>query len=72
LPTKVVDVNGAGDAFYSGFLSAFSKLETGFDAAIGTGLAMASLTAETYGTTVWNLDSKTVQERALNAYKETI
>ncbi|SOB91784.1 carbohydrate kinase family protein [Thalassospira xiamenensis] len=72
LPTKVVDVNGAGDAFYSGFLSAFSKPETSFDAAIGTGLAMASLTAETHGTTVWNLDSKTVQERALNAYKETI
>ncbi len=72
LPTRVVDVNGAGDAFYSGFLSAFSKPEISFDAAIGTGLAMASLTAETEGTTVWNVDNKTVQERAATAFKKTI
>ncbi|WP_417811038.1 carbohydrate kinase family protein [Thalassospira alkalitolerans] len=72
LPTKVVDVNGAGDAFYAGFLSTFRKPGAAFDDAIATGLAMASLTAETQGTTVWNLDLKSVRKRALTAAKETI
>lgn len=67
LPTKVKDVNGAGDAFYSGFLSAYSKPQTSFEAAMASGLAMASLTAETEGTTVWNVSQNAVNTRAMQA-----
>jgi len=69
LPTKLRDVNGAGDAFYSGFLSAFSKPDTDIDDAVACGLAMASLTAETDGTTVWNLSQDAVATRAAQAEK---
>lgn len=69
LPTRVRDVNGAGDAFYSGFLSAFSKPDTDMDTAVSYGLAMASLTAETDGTTVWSLTQEAVHERAAQAEK---
>ncbi len=69
LPTKLRDVNGAGDAFYSGFLSAFSKPDTEIDDAVASGLAMASLTAETDGTTVWNLSQDAVAIRAAQAEK---
>ncbi|MDP2698040.1 carbohydrate kinase family protein [Thalassospira sp.] len=72
LPTKVRDVNGAGDAFFAGFMAAFTNPQNGFDAAVAQGLALASLTAETEGTTVWNLDVKQVQNRASNAVKTTI
>ncbi len=67
LPTKVKDVNGAGDAFYSGFLSAYCKPQTSFEAAMASGLAMASLTAETEGTTVWNVSQNAVNTRAMQA-----
>jgi sugar/nucleoside kinase (ribokinase family) len=67
LPTKVKDVNGAGDAFYSGFLSTYSNPEANFETAMASGLAMASLTAETEGTTVWDLSQDAVTERALKA-----
>lgn len=70
LPTRLRDVNGAGDAFYSGFMTAFSQNQDDFDGAIRRGLAMASLTAEVHGTTVWNLDLAEVEKRALTAHKE--
>ena len=72
LPTKVKDVNGAGDAFYSGFLSAYSKPHTSFDDAMASGLAMASLTAETEGTTVWDLTLDAVTERAAKAESKAL
>ena len=72
LPTRVKDVNGAGDAFYSGFLSAYSKPGTRFEAAMASGLAMASLTAETEGTTVWDLTQDTVTERASKAESKAL
>ncbi|MBX2830707.1 MAG: carbohydrate kinase family protein [Rhodospirillales bacterium] len=72
LPTKVRDVNGAGDAFYSGFLSAFSKPDATMDGAVAHGLAMASLTAETDGTTVWNLTTEAVETRAAQAEKRPL
>lgn len=67
LPTKVKDVNGAGDAFYSGFLSAYAKPKTNFDTAMASGLAMASLTAETEGTTVWDVSHEALTKRAEHA-----
>lgn len=67
LPTNVRDVNGAGDAFYAGFLSSFSKPGATTNSAVPTGLAMASLTAETDGTTVWNLSQDAVNQRANQA-----
>ncbi|MDG4721000.1 MULTISPECIES: carbohydrate kinase family protein [Thalassospira] len=72
LPTKLRDVNGAGDAFYSGFLSAYAKPDSSFDQAIASGLAMASLTAETDGTTVWNLTQDAVNNRAKLAEKSSL
>ncbi|WP_240626326.1 carbohydrate kinase family protein [Thalassospira lohafexi] len=72
LPTKVCDVNGAGDAFYSGFLSRFTKPGAMMDDAVAEGLAMASLTAETEGTTVWNLTQSAVDTRAEHAFKKLI
>lgn len=72
LPTKVKDVNGAGDAFYSGFLSAYSKPQTSFEAAMASGLAMASLTAETEGTTVWGLTQDAVTDRASKAESKAL
>lgn len=72
LPTKVCDVNGAGDAFYSGFLACFAKPGATMDAAVSEGLAMASLTAETQGTTVWDLTQDAVHLRAQHAYKKPL
>ncbi|WP_288349697.1 carbohydrate kinase family protein [uncultured Thalassospira sp.] len=72
LPTRVRDVNGAGDAFYSGFLASYAKPGNSFDAAIASGLAMASLTAETDGTTVWNLTQDAVSSRAAQARKTSL
>ncbi|MEQ8390586.1 MAG: carbohydrate kinase family protein [Thalassospira sp.] len=72
LATRLRDVNGAGDAFYSGFLSAFSKPHAKMDDAVANGLAMASLTAETNGTTVWNLTQIAVAERAAQAEKKPL
>ncbi|NIY74484.1 hypothetical protein HED22_02390 [Thalassospira sp. HF15] len=72
LPTRVKDVNGAGDALYSGFLSAYSKPDASFEAAMASGLAMASLTAETEGTTVWDLTLDAVKERASKAESKTL
>ena len=72
LPTKVCDVNGAGDAFYSGFLSRFTKPGATMDDGVAEGLAMASLTAETEGTTVWNLTQSAVDTRAEHAFKKLI
>jgi len=70
LPTQLVDANGAGDAFFAGFAAAIATNRTEFDGAVAQGLAMANLTAETHGTTVWDLDLKTVQERAQTAVKQ--
>lgn len=67
LPTRLKDVNGAGDAFYAGFLSTYSQPGTSFDDAMASGLALASLTAETDGTTVWDLTQKAVNDRAAQA-----
>ncbi|MCC9622735.1 carbohydrate kinase family protein [Thalassospira sp. MA62] len=72
LPTKVVDVNGAGDAFFAGFLFTRSLENSTMDDAVSTGLALASLTAETNGTTVWDVGSDTVAQRALNAQKTSL
>ncbi|OSQ35655.1 PfkB family carbohydrate kinase [Thalassospira mesophila] len=72
LPTRLVDANGAGDAFFAGFTAAFATNHHDFDAAIAQGLAMASLTAETHGTTVWDLDAKIVQERTKQAVKQVL
>ena len=72
LTTKVRDVNGAGDAFYSGFLSCFAKPGATMDDAMCQGLAMASLTAETQGTTVWDVTQEAVNLRAQHAYKKPL
>lgn len=72
LPTRLVDANGAGDAFFAGFTAAFANNRHDFDAAIAQGLAMATLTAETHGTTVWDLDTRIVQARAKQAVKQVL
>ena len=46
-PTKVVDVNGAGDSFFSGFVACHRRGGTAMEA-MRYGLAKASLTAETH------------------------
>ncbi|PKR54382.1 PfkB family carbohydrate kinase [Thalassospira marina] len=72
LPTRLVDANGAGDAFFAGFTAAAASKPGDFDYAVSRGLAMASLTAETHGTTVWDLNVQTVEERAKQAVKQAL
>ena len=72
LPTHLVDANGAGDAFFAGFSAAAASHPGDFDGAVTQGLAMASLTAETHGTTVWDLKVQTVKERAKQAVKHAM
>lgn len=72
LPTRLVDANGAGDAFFAGFTAATASKPGDFDYAVSRGLAMASLTAETHGTTVWDLNVQTVEERAKQAVKQAL
>ncbi|OKH89799.1 PfkB family carbohydrate kinase [Thalassospira sp. TSL5-1] len=72
VPTRLVDANGAGDAFFAGFSAAAASQPGDFDAAIAQGLALASLTAETHGTTVWDLNVQTVKDRSKQAVKHAI
>ena len=65
-PTQVQDVNGAGDAFFAGFVSAFVHGES-LKTALERGLALSSLTTEQQGAVDFPLD-----EAKLSARQEQI
>ena len=60
--TKVVDVNGAGDAFFAGFCQAYNA-GLAIDKAVGQGVATASLIAETIGPIRDDLSLEMVAQR---------
>lgn len=62
-PTKVRDVNGAGDAFAAGVIEALSR-SPGLDEAMARGLALASLVAEADGAVPPGINAKSLAARA--------
>lgn len=61
-PAQVQNVNGAGDAFFAGFISTFAK-GASIKNSLELGLALASLTTEHQGTVALQLDEQRLLHR---------